>query len=582
METATAPITIDSVYGFPSSVITNTAVTCSVKVSAQPGLDSLYLVYSTDNFATANTVKVTNVSGTTFIGTAQIPGQSTNGLTIKFYSLTSAVASASWGTNRDLCAINYKENGTSYYSYSIAPITTIADGNWSNAAIWNTGVIPTGGANVTIAHNVTLDTSVTLLSVTVNSGKTLTLSGATAKTLTLNTGGTITNNGTIAHGNGTVTFAGSGTVTGTVGFYNVNIAGGLDFGSASTINGTLRINAGGYISANPPSYATNSTLQYYSGSTYGRYLEWSATTGAGYPYNVQISNSTNFDITNNDGAIAKQIAGNLTIDVGAKLNMDSTSKMSTAFTVNGNIVVNGTLSLSSTSGGDIKTIGNVSFAATSQFNANSRAIFFLKDGTQTLSHASGTITIPYVVIGKSGGTGTTVQLSATDLISNAPNGGNSVSFTNSTDVLDLNGRNLTLGTAGQASTITGSGTFKGNSASIITSYGTGSGGTISFTSGSQVLSKLILNRTASGSVTLGSNVTVNDTVKLTGGTLNLNGKTLTLGSAGFLSETAGNTLTGTTGSITTTRTLNAGDLTSGVNIAGFGAKSPRPPRSVQQ
>ena len=576
METVSAPITIDSVYAFPSSVSTNTAVTCSVKVSAQPGADSLFLVYSTDNFTTSTAVKVTNVDATSHIGTVQIPGQATNGLTVKFYALTSTIASSSWGTNRDLCAINYKENGASYYSYNIAPISTISDGNWSNPAIWNTGVIPTGGANVTIAHNVTLDTSVTLLSVTVNSGKTLTLSGATPKTLTMSTGGSITNNGTIAHGNGTVNFAGTGTVTGTVGFYNVNISGGLNFGSASTINGTIKINAGGYVSSNPPIYATGSTLQYNTGgsSAYGRYLEWNSTSGAGYPANVQISNNTTLVMgTNNQQAIASQISGNLIVDLGSKLSLDSTGyDLTTPFTVLGDVTVNGSLVLSNSGGGDLKTYGNISFGASSVFTPNARAIFFLKDGTQTVTHASGTITIPYLVIGRIGGSGTTVQLNGTHLISSAPNGGNSISFTNSTDILDLNGKDMTLGTVGQTSTISGSGTFKGNGVSSITSYGTGAGGTISFTAGSQVLSKLILNRTLSGSVILGSNVTINDTLKLISGNIDLNGKTITLGTNGFVSEVAGNTLGGTTGSITTTRTFGAGDLSSGVNIAGLGAK----------
>ena len=571
METVSAPISIDSAYGFPSSVITNTAVTCSVKVSAQPGADSLYLVYSTDNFTTANSVKITNVDATSKIGTAQIPGQSTNGITVKFYVLTSSVASSSWGSNRDLCAIAYKENGTSYYSYNIAPITSIANGNWSNASIWNTGVVPLGGANVTIDNIVTLDTNVTLLSVTVNSGKSLTLSGSTPKTLTLSTGGTITNNGgTITHGNGTVTFAGLGTVTGTVSFYNVNIAGGVNFGSASTINGTLRINGGGYISSNPPTYASGSTLQYYTGgsSAYGRYLEWNATSGAGYPSNVQISNNTTLVLgSNSQQAVASQIAGNLIIDSGSKLTLDSTGyDMTAALTILGDITVNGSLTLSNSSGGDIKTYGNISFGSSAVFNANARAIFFLKNGTQTVSNVSGTLTIPYIVIGKSGGTGTTVQLNGIDLISSSPNGGNSISFTNSTDILDLNGRSLTLGTAGQTSTISGSGTIKGSSTSNISFLGTGGFGAVSFTSGSQIFNNFTVNHTSAGSITLGSNVTVNGSLTVTSGLFYTSSDTIFLGSSATLSETAGNRVIG---NITATRALsqNTNDSFGGIGVS---------------
>jgi flagellar hook capping protein FlgD len=62
--------------------------------------------------------------------------------------------------------------------------------------------------------------------------------------------------------------------------------------------------------------------------------------------------------------------------------------------------------------------------------------------------------------------------------------------------------------------------------------------------------------------------TITDSLTVTSGHLDLNGATVTLGPAGMLSETSGNTVNGTSGVITTTRTLTA--PSSSVNIAGLG------------
>ncbi|MFK9780953.1 hypothetical protein ACJEM9_24545, partial [Escherichia coli] len=76
----------------------------------------------------------------------------------------------------------------------------------------------------------------------------------------------------------------------------VQLTSGLNCGSGlTTINGTLQIDAGGFVSTNAPIYGSASTLKYNAGSSYGRGTEWSATgigtigTTAGYPNNVLIS-----------------------------------------------------------------------------------------------------------------------------------------------------------------------------------------------------------------------------------------------------------------------------------------------------
>jgi len=72
----------------------------------------------------------------------------------------------------------------------------------------------------------------------------------------------------------------------------------------------------------------------------------------------------------------------------------------------------------------------------------------------------------------------------------------------------------------------------------------------------------------SAGVTLSGDVTVNGTLAVNDGDLDLDGHTITLGTTAVLAETPGNTIVGSTGMITTTRSLNA---PSGNNVGGMGA-----------
>ena len=72
----------------------------------------------------------------------------------------------------------------------------------------------------------------------------------------------------------------------------------------------------------------------------------------------------------------------------------------------------------------------------------------------------------------------------------------------------------------------------------------------------------------SNGVTLSGDVEVDGNLTVTSGNLDLNGHTITLGSSAMLNETAGNTVIGSSGMITTTRNLNA---PAGINVAGLGA-----------
>jgi len=108
-----------------------------------------------------------------------------------------------------------------------------------------------------------------------------------------------------------------------------------------------------------------------------------------------------------------------------------------------------------------------------------------------------------------------------------------------------------------------SGTFTAGNGTVIF---TGPSGTQTITNASgETFNNLTVNK-ASGNVQLANNIAVNGTLTTTSGGVDLNGKTITLGTSATLSETAGNTVHGTSGSITTTRTLG----TNPGNVAGLG------------
>lgn len=291
----------------------------------------------------------------------------------------------------------------------------------------------------------------------------------------------------------------------------LNTNGVLDFGKSggseiTILNGTLSINSNTncFVNFNPPIYGSASALVYNT-PTYNVALEWTgnaAVAGAGTPQNVTLTNSAITMPT-----AVRSLAGNL------------------------NIGLNSTLSMTSTFGADLQIGGN--FTNLGTFNGNDRAIFFTKNGTQTVSSTT-PLTIPYVVFQPTTGS-TTVQL-LSDVTISAPLANNAISFNSAADVLDINGSTLKIGTTSIGNLINGLGTFKGSTTSNLTLLGTGSIGTVGFTSGSQILNNLTIDRTAGNlAVDLVSNLSVNGMLTLTSGILNLGSNTLTMTLAGTIS-----------------------------------------------
>ncbi len=261
------------------------------------------------------------------------------------------------------------------------------------------------GTDVTVNRNggLTLGSSATN-SIDLN-GQTMTLSGGGILSLSTGARGvtstvaggvfaissaftTVTNGGSLTFGSNVI----------------VSLSNGINFGpSLSTVNGTLRINGGGYVETNAPTYGAGSTLLYNTGSFYGRNTEWSALSGPGYPANVQVGNNTTVNLGSN-GSAERACAGNLTIDAGSIFSMaESGAPMSHKLTVYGNVTNNGTLRLSTVSPIDIYVGGNWSESNSATFTTNNRAASFIGTADQYVSRTGGDNSFAYLEVDKPGG-----------------------------------------------------------------------------------------------------------------------------------------------------------------------------------
>jgi hypothetical protein len=390
----------------------------------------------------------------------------------------------------------------------------------------------TNGSWIQLTGNRSLTGNVTITSgaLQASGGRSLTMNGTT-QTLTISTtsGGAIygTDNGSgndlsLVIANGSTT-----TLTGDVTsssddekkFFGITVnAGGTlslsrgvlcKYGTFA-VNGTLQINANGYIQTSAgvaPTYGSSATLKYNSGNSYGRGLEWSATSGAGYPINVQISNNTTLDLGANGGTgTARQCSGSLTVDSGSTITLNATP-MSQALIVKGNYINNGTTILSGTSGGDLKLEGDMNDNGV--FTANGRAIFFEGGNNQTINSSTNPLDVDVMRIGKSGGEVILAQNLLVDETADP------IQFTTAQSVLNLNGKTATFGKAGTASAITmnASSKIKGSSLSSLTILGSGNFGTLYFDQAApgNTLNNLTITR-SSGTFSIGNAVTIAGTL----------------------------------------------------------------------
>ena len=119
METTGAPTEISSAgAGNPSGTAGPGTQTVSVTLNQTPNSEeTVYVRYTTDNWANSSTVALTTGSGSSRSGT--IPAQAI-GTTVKYYFLTTTVPKATLDSNADLCTLNGLKNGANNWSYTVA------------------------------------------------------------------------------------------------------------------------------------------------------------------------------------------------------------------------------------------------------------------------------------------------------------------------------------------------------------------------------------------------------------------------------------------------------------------------------
>jgi hypothetical protein len=294
--------------------------------------------------------------------------------------------------------------------------TSVTSGTWTDGSIWDQGTVPPVGADIVIGPSttVTLNTNAVANTFTISGGATFNGSDGLNRTLTVQTAGFFSNSGII---NSTSTFtlimSGGNNIFGNPVLNNLELNGGVQILGNTIVNGILTINTGGFFNGgSSPSYGPSSTLVYNTGGTFGRGLEWNGLIDFGYPNNLQISNNTILQPGANSGqGLARAIRGNLVIDAGSAMYMDwGGFEMTQPISIGGNLVLNGSLSLSSFIGGDFNVRGNVTIDAAASFNANGRSFSFNGNSQQLNGTA---LSVTFAFLTKSGNNNLTLNIPTT-------------------------------------------------------------------------------------------------------------------------------------------------------------------------
>jgi hypothetical protein len=383
-------------------------------------------------------------------------------------------------------------------------IATQANGDWNTPGTWAGNSLPPPTAKICISHNVTINVVDPSNVGEISISGTGSLNIASGRTLSILSAGFIDNSGgTTSVGNGKIIFLGAGSIQGSTAstIENLTLNGATTLTTIPTLNGTLQLNAGSFVTASPI-YGGASTLVYNTGGAYGVSNEWiGATTvaGSGTPNNVTIQNNTAVNMPNSD----RGMSGNLNISSGA-LNLDAVS-------------------------GDLSLAGNWTRDPLASFTNNNRAVFFRGANPQTISiTGGGTESFAYLVIDKSANNVILNSTPATN-VNITGNAGNVLQFIN-TGSLDLNGQTLNLNNAGGSILTNGARNIIGGANSLLAINASKSVSSITF-----------------GTLTFGSNVTValSAGMDFANNISTING-TLQIANGGFVNTNAPNYAVGST------------------------------------
>jgi hypothetical protein len=275
-----------TVSGCESTTRTGVAIT----INSNPTAPSA----SAQSFCTSASPIVADLTAT---GTAiQWYDASTNGnLVASGTSLTAGTYYASQtvseceSTTRTSVAVTINSNGT-----------WIGDSNddWNIAGNWCGGVPNSSLAVVSVPTGVvvTLDTSPSVLNLTIGSGATI---NAGTYSINIADGGSITNNGTFNAQTSELIFSGAGTISGTtaMAINNLTLNGALTINSSPTVDGIVQLNNGASVLNSSIIYTVNAYLYYnQSGSVSSSSFEWPTNNG---PNKVAIYNGTNLSLNEN-------------------------------------------------------------------------------------------------------------------------------------------------------------------------------------------------------------------------------------------------------------------------------------------
>lgn len=436
MQVQGAIVSVSSVSQSPSTVFPgqNVTVTANLSGSFSTG-QSVYLRYSTDNFATSTITEMAG-SGTSYSSTITASSSlNTSGQTIQYYVFTSGNGITIAHADADLHTINLNNNGGTNYSYTVQlGWTSFADGNWNTAGTWTANATPSTSlsmGDVTISHNVTLNQNATASGLIVDVSKILTANNGSVLTTTGNVtiNGTVTNAGTITISGGAWTFASGGkyqhNYTTTAGTIPTAI---WSSGSTCEIIGyTTNTGTTGGLSQSFNNFIWNCTAQAADVSASGNLTTINgnftiSSTGAGTnAFQLSTTGSPILSIAGDysqSGGIFQLAptgaSGNVTVNIAGNFFISAGSIRKTSGTSSGKIVFNkssGTQTFNSTSGGINNNDINIDVGSGSSVNIlvlNSNLV--LRSGATLAVLQNSTFEMSTWVI--SGGTGGTFTLNA--------------------------------------------------------------------------------------------------------------------------------------------------------------------------
>ncbi len=299
-----------------------------------------------------------------------------------------------------------------------------APGKFSNASVWYEGSVPSTGDSVYIVDDIILDQDIELklLNITYQGVFLASDSKKANRNLTIQDGGTLSNTieANFDPAGGKVVFDGDGTITGPLNFNEIEISGGVNFSSNSTILNVITIKDGGYADSGKPEYNPNSTLIFDTEGEYSIDDEtnlWTSSSAPNpaIPDNVALEPDTELNIYDDRG-----INGDLIINSDGTVNQGDNT-----FIVEGDIENHGTFSmdadaaerlvvkgdltnqngatiaLSEEEGGGLQLEGD--YQSDGTVNFNDRAIYFEGGNNQSVTGNNNPINYDVLNIAKSGG-----------------------------------------------------------------------------------------------------------------------------------------------------------------------------------